>query len=166
MRVRTLIVVLVTLILVLPLRSAAQEPMIIFDGCSILDSGTPWKDHVMYVFSGEAGADPVNDIHICVYDRDGMPLEVVGVSSPGSWEGHFPPGGNCVEYWTDENPIPPGTTYGPFDFIVPPGHCLIIVEWVFTLDGVALTDWQIVTWSCIYTSSDNESWSEIKALSR
>jgi hypothetical protein len=40
MRVRTVVAVLMTLILALPLWAAAQEPMIIFDGCSILDSGT------------------------------------------------------------------------------------------------------------------------------
>lgn len=152
-------------IMLLPLLAMGQ-PAIFFDGCSILNSGSPWLDHVMYVFSAQAGDDMVNDIHICVYDVDGNALEVVAVSVPGSWYGHVDPGSNCPYYYTLDNPIYPGETLGPFDFIVPPGNCNIIIEWQFTLDGVPVTDWQTVTWTCWYTDTDNETWGAIKTLYR
>jgi hypothetical protein len=120
----------------------------------------------MYVFSVQAGDEYVNDIHVCVYDAAGNALGVVGVSTPESWEGHVPPGGNCIEYETVDNPVPPGVTYGPFDFIVPPGNCNIVIEWVFTLDGVEITEWHTETWTCIYTDTKVETWSGIKTLYR
>ena len=67
-------------LLLCPLWAHAQQPMLIFDGCSILNSGTPWINHVMFVFHADAGADSVNDIHVCVYDEAGNPIGIVAIS--------------------------------------------------------------------------------------
>ena len=144
----------------------AAQPALVYDGCCILSPCTPWVDHVMHVFSAQAGTDPVNDIHVCVYSSDGTPLEIVAISTLGCWEGHFEPGDNCIEFWTEGDPIEAGALCGPFDFVVPPGSCNILVEWRFTYDGSPVTDWETVTWSCVYTSMDSRSWSSVKALYR
>jgi hypothetical protein len=156
--------VVVVAVLLCPVWALAQG-MIIFDGCTVLNSGSPWQDYVMFVFSAQAGSGPVNDMHICVYDMDGNPLELAGISKPGSWNGHFDPGSNCADYWTLDLPIPAGGSYGPFDFIVPPGHCYILVEWEFTLDGVVV-DSGVVTWVCGATATEPKTWSAVKGLYR
>lgn len=151
-------------VLVCPLWVQAQEPMLVFDGCSILDSGTPWLDHVMFVFHVQAGADSVNDIHVCVYDANGDLLAIVAISSGGCWTGHFVPGDNCAEYWSTGAAIPPGGTFGAFDFIVPPGYCVITVVWWFTYNEEPVTDPQTVTWACPFTDVENDTWGAIKSL--
>jgi hypothetical protein len=152
-------------VLVLPLWAVAQ-PMLVFDGCTILDSGSPWKDHVKFVFHAQAGTDSVNDIHLCVYDQDGNAVAVTAISYEGCWTGHFTPGDNCVDYWSTGVAIAPGGTYGAFDLIMPPGNCVITVVWWFTYDNVPVTDPQTVVWNCPYTAVTSDTWGLIKALYR
>lgn len=150
--------------LLCPLWAQAQQPMLFFDGCTILDSGSPWRDHVMYVFHAEAGADSVNDIHVCVYDAVGDPVVIVAISYEGCWTGHLVPGENCADYWSTDTAIPPGGTYGAFDFIVPPGFCAVTVVWWFTYNDIPVTDPQMVQWACPYTNAGSGTWGAIKSL--
>jgi len=141
----------------------AQEAAVFFDGCSVLDSGSPWKDHVMYTFSIQAGADSVNDLHVCIFDRWGEPVEIIAISHPSSWNGHFDAGSNCIDYWTNGTAVAPGQLFGTFDFIVPPGFCAITIEWVFTYAGEPVAS-GVDTWTCVYTEVEPDTWSAIKAL--
>ncbi len=136
---------------------------VFFDGCSVLDSGTPWQDHVMYTFLVQAGPDSINDVHMCVVDRQGQPVEIVAISHPECWNGHFEPGSSCVDYWTDGQAIAPGEALCCFDFIVPPGFCSITIEWVLTFGGVGVAA-GFEDWTCIYTDTQESTWSAIKAL--
>jgi hypothetical protein len=144
----------------------AQEPMLVFDGCSILDSGTPWHDHVMYVFHAQAGADSVNDIHVCVYDEGGNELAIVAISYEGCWTGHLVPGENCAEFWSVGPAIPPWGSFGAFDIIMPPNYCVITVVWWYTYNDGPITNPQTVIWTCSYTGVANETWGAIKSLYR
>lgn len=143
----------------------AQGAAIYFDGCSVLDSGSPWYNHVMYTFSIQAGPDSVNDIHICILDSQEQPVEVVAISHPESWNGHFEAGSNCIDYWTNGQAVAPGEIFGTFDFIVPPGFCSITVEWIFTYARVGVAA-GFNDWTCIYTDVEQNTWSGIKALYR
>jgi hypothetical protein len=139
---------------------------LVFDGCTVLNSGSPWHDYVMYVFSARAGVNMVNDLHVCVYDAAGNLIPVAGVSTPPSWQGHVPMGGECIHYWTLDRPIQPGETYGPFDFVVPPGNCHITIVWWFTYNDVPVTDPVTEHWTCAATGIEPSTWGAVKALYR
>ena len=117
---------------------------------------------VLYYFWACAGADRVNDMEIFLFDTAGNELNFVSISAPPCWYPHA--SGNYGYWYTEENPIYPGECLDEFDFKVPPGHCVVLVRWRFTLDGVPVTDWQDTYFTCWITDVESETWGSIKSL--
>ena len=150
-------VFVVTAILLCPVWAFGQEARIEFNECAVLSNG------VLYYVWVCAGADLVNDMHICVYDVDGNAIDMLSISAPPSWTPHA--GGNCGDWSTVENPIYPGECLNEFDFKVPPGYCHILVVWQLTQDGTVVAHGETYL-TCASTAVEDYTWSSIKSLYR
>lgn len=120
-----------------------------------------------YFFSVYAENLPVNDVEVCTFIDD-LPAPVWSCSVPGSWYCHFDPGSNCVYYFTYDNPIPAGETYGPFDVWIDPPYCYLTltVIWTLTLDGEVVAGPETTYWDCGPSDVQGATWGSIKSLYR
>jgi hypothetical protein len=118
-----------------------------------------------YFFSVTAGTLPVNDIEICALIDDEY-APVWNCSVPASWYCHFDEGSHCVDYYTIDNPILPGETYGPFDIWIDPPYCYptLTIIWTLTLDGEIIAGPDTAYWDCGPTASEPTTWGGIKSL--
>jgi hypothetical protein len=158
MKRRYTISLVVVLAMMIPALGLCQEPYITMRECMLSESG------VIYYIWACAGPDMVNDFEICIFDEAGDELEYVSISAPPCWYPHA--SGNCGYWYTEENPISPGECLDEFDFKVPPGNCTILVRWMFTYDGLPVTDWTDTWLSCWITETTPETWGSIKSLYR
>ena len=118
---------------------------------------------VQYFFWVCAGDETVNDLEICVYDEAGNAVGILAISAPPSWTSHATD--NCGVWSTTENPIPPGECLDEFDFLVPPGYCVLVIEWWLTRDGTVVASGQ-ATFVCGFTAIEESTWGSIKSVYR
>ena len=147
-----------TLVFALAAVASSQEAHIEMRECMLSENG------VIYYLWACAGPDMVNDLEVCLFDEAGDELDFVSISSPPCWYPHAD--GNCGYWYTEDNPILPGECLDEFDFKVPPGNCTVLVRWRFTLDGIPVTDWADIWFSCWITETEVETWGSIKSLYR
>jgi hypothetical protein len=148
----------VFLLLAISAVSLSQEAYVELRECMLSESG------VIYYLWACAGADAVNDLEICLFDEAGNALDFISISAPPCWYPHAE--GNCGYWYTEENPILPGECLDEFDFKVPPGHCVILLRWRFTFNGIPVTDWADTWFTCWITGTERETWGSIKAIYR
>ena len=141
-----------------PAVAVPPEAYIEMRECELTESG------VLYYLWACAGLDTVNDMEICLFDEAGDELEFVSISAPPCWYPHAI--GNCGYWYTEENQILPGECLNEFDFKVPPGNCTVLVRWMFTFNGIPVTDWTDTWFSCWITETESETWGSIKSLYR
>jgi hypothetical protein len=135
------------------------DPRIQLSGC--YEDG---PDTTIYIWTATAGASPVNDIELCVYDQFGNPVDITSCSVPGSWWCHFDPGSNCIYYYTENNPIPPGGTLYPFDFWMTPCYSTVMLIWTFTYNGMVVAGPETTYFDCGISATEPTSWGAIKSL--
>jgi hypothetical protein len=123
-------------------------------------------DETMYKFEITAGAAPVNDMEICIYDANtGAPVDIELCSVPLDWTCGHNGGPHCAYYQTTEHTIPPGVTYGPFDFVTEGGvHPVLEVIWTFTYNGNVVAGPETAYFICGASSTEPKSWGAVKAL--
>ncbi len=121
----------------------------------------------IYEFYAKAGDATVNDVELCCFVDDD-PVEVISCSVPASWYCHFETASYCVHFFSEDNPIPPGQTYGPFDVWVNPDYCfpVLTVVWSMTYNDTIVAGPDTTYWACGPTATEPSTWGTIKALYR
>lgn len=153
-----LLMLAIVVLVVLPSACLSQEAYVYMRECMLSESG------VIYYLWACAGPDTVNDLEICLFDEAGNELEFISISAPPCWYPHA--SGHCGYWYTEENPILPGECLNEFDFKVPLGNCTILVRWMFTFNGVPVTDWTDTWFNCGITGAEQQTWGSIKSLYR
>jgi hypothetical protein len=123
-------------------------------------------DETMYKFDVTAGGYPVNDMEICIFDADtGEPVNIELCSVPLDWICGHNGGPHCAYYQTTEHTIPPGVTYGPFDFVTSGGvHQVLEVIWTLTYNGNIVAGPETTYFLCTASGAEPRSWGAVKAL--
>ena len=121
----------------------------------------------VYKFNIIAGGYPVNDIELCIYDPDtGDPVPIEICSHPLDWDCGYNSGPNCSYYETTTHPVPPGETYGPFDFGILGVYDGLQVVWTYTYDGNVVAGPDTSYFICGASSTVPTRWGSIKSLYR
>ncbi len=123
-------------------------------------------DETMYKFDVTAGGAPVNDMELCIYDANtGDPVNIELCSVPLDWSCGHNGGPHCAYYQTTEHTIPPGETYGPFDFVTAGGvHRVLMVVWTLTYNGTVVAGPETTYFMCGASGTQQSSWGAVKSL--